>query len=256
MTHAPPAGAPSPWYEWTVRLNAAAQEGRSVWENCPVRPGRNVFLYVADLPPFAVRIGKNRYWTPPAPPVWNAAAAQWLAAAMPPPVNSPVVQVGVWPAPYFPLSVGCELAVLPGWYSGTLESPDQTDAAEPAFGALAGFDVRTLTAADPALPVAVWIRTINGGNLMAPRVWVRHPSGQWGRTTVVTSGAVSRTTLSVVGATGADRVTVESGISGGPSNARLQFTVGLLGALAAEANPEYFVRFGAVECPPYLQVTP
>ena len=41
-------------------MSRSEHEGRSVWENCPVVVGAEIFLYVAALPEMAVRIGDYR----------------------------------------------------------------------------------------------------------------------------------------------------------------------------------------------------
>lgn len=254
-------GAKSPYYEWTVRFNGRAFEGRDVWENCPVHPGRNVFLFVADLPPFAARIGRNRYWKDPGVvAVFDPVAQQFVANSRLRPVNSPVVEVGPWPWSYYPLTVGCELAVGPSYYSQTMEAPDQTDLLAPDNGLLAGFDLTYYGRAHPANHGwAVWAEVTDGGNLQSAEIWLRHPSGLWAPTGITAPGGMDRWLFRVPEYNGADRLTLVSGIANGASTANLRFTMGELGALDplgegdAEA-PEYNVRFGAVECPPYLQL--
>ena len=273
-------------HTWTVRMNNQENEGRSVWENCPVEVGRNVFLYVMDMPPFCVRIGPNRYRlseqnrpiNPLEPPI-SGANLQPDYDIPTPFLNMPVIAVGPWPAPYYPLGVGCELDVLPAIEVNAEDNtgflyPLGDEPGAPEFGQLNGFDIRSLSAHGPNVKISAWLATevtADPGNISNVFLYLRHPSGVWGRVGTIldtyTPGNQIRTRATPVA--GADRVAVTFTRGGGSPSGGVRVAYSCItssqsiipfvpgkGTLGPKPLEQPHIRFGAVECPEYMQPPP
>lgn len=236
---------------WTVRANNTEHEGRSVWDNCPFKKGLEVYLHVMDLPGFAMRIGSQK--------ARNKAANPGKGPLVPPLAdlelfeNQPLIKRGPYPGTSYPLTVGCNLNIIPAWEaSGRILFAASTPA--PTDGSNEGVDCRTV----PELEI--WANASNVDEFIA-WPWVRHPTGQWaipGEFTTPSSAGAHRFLVSTLAA---DRVYIQATFTTsitGPGS----FAYGRLTAAVQRAGKEVdydiepvFVRFGAVQAPKSYQTS-
>lgn len=229
-------------HTWTVRMNSAAHEGRSVWEHCRIPKGTAVTLSVQNLPEMLCTIGQsaNRISDAGATPPGAKANGTfgW--------VNRGVVRIGPVTPNRGLLTVGCELWVIPSWQLQLIETTAAIPA--PINGDLSGVDIRPLQGHEVDR-LQVWVATTLGaGDLVVPQVWLRHPSGIWARH----EGAVLPVASGVydIPIRDADRVAVSFVFSGAPSGQPVNIAYGKLTAPSVQASRQQFqIRFSAVVAP-------
>ena len=147
----------SAFHSWPAAINATEPEGRSVWKYCPFPRGSRVYLTVLTLPKVALRIGQDM----------NNQA-----------VNGPLLTPGPWPGSEFPITVGCDLYVVPAYREST-ELEISADNGAPTDGSKEGIDVRILQdEVDPF--VSVWANG-DGADSFTVQPWVQNTAGRWAK---------------------------------------------------------------------------
>jgi hypothetical protein len=248
MTHADEFG-PYSYHSWPVRLDPDQHEGRSVWEHCPKELwGKNVLLTVQNLPQMLCTIGpnKSRVVAANGSPVGvgDRGLFGW--------VNQSVLRLGGFPSTKTPLTVGCELYVIPSWQIQLVQT--LAALAPPLRGSLDGVDVRPLQGHEVDR-VQIWAKVPDGDPaLIAPRIWLRHPSGVWAESQPNVLGAAPAVVSSWVydvPVRDADRVYLSFGYSGPPAASPVEIAYGLLTAPERDASrgEKFVIRFGAVVAP-------
>jgi len=234
-------------------MNRTEEEGRSVWDNCPFAEGLEIYLHVLDLPRMAVRIGQFKARQPKSNVVTGPSPLD-----LPGPskfVNGPLVKTGPWPGDDWPITKGCNLAVIPAW---ELSAPVtlSVDRPRPTATSNEGVDCRTLD------EVSVFVASLSAVFADAIRVfvWVRHPTGLWTQPEGSTAPASGPSTRILVNTKAADRIyaqvvyttpiTAPYSIAYGRLTSPAQQFAGVPSAIELEPLQ---VRFGAVEAPKVFQ---